>query len=138
MSVLRFIFNFFWFILGGFVMGLAWWLIGLLCFISIIGIPFGRACFVMGELAFWPFGQDVINRRYLNKADDIGTGAFGTLGNIIWFVFFGIWLAIGHLFHAIVCFVTIIGIPFGLQHLKLAGLAVAPIGKTVINKQRMV
>lgn len=138
MSVLRLIFNFFWFILGGFVMGLAWWLIGLLCFISIIGIPFGRACFVMGELTFWPFGQDVINRRYLNKVDDIGTGAFGTLGNIIWFVFFGIWLAIGHLFHAIVCFVTIIGIPFGLQHLKLAGLAVAPIGKTVINKQRMV
>lgn len=138
MSVLRLIFNIFWFILGGFVMGLAWWLIGLICFISIIGIPFGRACFVMGELTFWPFGQDVINRRYLHKRDDIGTGALGTIGNIIWFVLFGIWLAIGHLFHAVLCFLTIIGIPFGLQHLKLAGLALAPIGKTVVNKQRLV
>lgn len=137
MSVLRLIFNVFWFILGGFVMGLAWWLIGLICFISIIGIPFGRACFVMGELTFWPFGQDVINRRYLNRQDDIGTGALGTVGNIIWFLLFGIWLAIGHLFHAVVCFLTIIGIPFGLQHLKLAGLALAPIGKTVVNKQRL-
>ncbi len=137
MSVLRLIFNVFWFILGGFVMGLAWWFIGLICFISIIGIPFGRACFVMGELTFWPFGQDVINRRYLNKQDDIGTGALGTVGNIIWFLLFGIWLAIGHLFHAVVCFLTIIGIPFGLQHLKLAGLALAPIGKTVVNKQRL-
>ncbi|CAM5218543.1 hypothetical protein ALON55S_05760 [Alishewanella longhuensis] len=138
MSVLRLIFNILWFVLGGFVMGLAWWLIGLVCFISIIGIPFGRACFVMGELAFWPFGQDTINRRYITKQTDLGTGALGTLGNIIWFLLFGIWLAIGHLLHAVVCFLTIIGIPFGLQHLKLAGLAVAPIGKTVINKQRFV
>lgn len=137
-SVLRLIFNILWFVLGGFVMGLAWWLIGLICFISIIGIPFGRACFVMGELAFWPFGQDTINRRYLTKQTDLGTGVLGSLGNIIWFLLFGIWLAIGHLFHAVVCFLTIIGIPFGLQHLKLAGLALAPIGKTVINKQRFV
>lgn len=136
MSVLRLFFNILWFVLGGFVMGLAWWLIGLLCFISIIGIPFGRACFVLGELAFWPFGQDTVNRCYVTKQADIGTGALGILGNIIWFLLFGIWLAIGHLLHAVVCFLTIVGIPFGLQHIKLAGLALAPIGKTVVNKQR--
>lgn len=136
MSVLRFIFNLLWFVLGGLVMGLLWWLVGLLCFISIIGIPFGRACFVIGELAFWPFGQDTINRRYLQQHDDIGTGSLGVLGNIIWFIFFGFWLGLGHLLHAFICIITIIGIPFGLQHLKLALLSLAPIGKTVVAKRR--
>ncbi|MGL4835007.1 MAG: YccF domain-containing protein, partial [Shewanella sp.] len=110
MAILRLIFNIAWFILGGFVMGLAWWLAGLLCFISIIGIPFGRACFVIGEMTFWPFGQEQINRRQLTGREDIGTGTFGLIGNIIWFLLFGLWLAIGHLAHALACFVTIIGI----------------------------
>ncbi|MEE2002642.1 YccF domain-containing protein [Alkalimonas sp. MEB108] len=134
MGLFRFIFNVLWFVLGGFVMGLAWWLTGLICFITIIGIPFGRSCFVIGQMAFWPFGKESINRRYINRAEDIGTGALGSLGNIIWFIFIGIWLAIGHLFHALVCFITIIGIPFGLQHLKLAALTVAPIGQTIVSK----
>ena len=134
MSVLRLIFNILWFLLGGLVMGLAWWLIGIVCFISIIGIPFGRACFVMGKLAFWPFGRDAISRRYINRVDDFGTSAFGTLGNIVWFILFGIWLAIGHLMHALLCFFSIIGIPFGIQHLKLAGLSIAPIGKGIVGR----
>ncbi|WP_166838001.1 YccF domain-containing protein [Rheinheimera pleomorphica] len=134
MSILRLLFNILWFVLGGFIMGLLWWLAGLLCFISIIGIPFGRSCFVIGEMAFWPFGQDAVNRRYINRIDDLGTGTLGTLGNIIWFLCFGIWLALGHLGHAIVCFVSIIGIPFGIQHLKLAMLTLAPIGKTVVTR----
>ena len=134
MSILRLIFNILWFVLGGLVMGLLWWLAGLLCFISIIGIPFGRSCFVIGEMAFWPFGQDAVKRRYINRYDDIGTDALGTLGNIIWFLLFGIWLALGHIGYAIACFISIIGIPFGLQHLKLALLTLAPIGKTVVGK----
>ncbi|MEI8603131.1 YccF domain-containing protein [Shewanella sp. PP-Sp27a-2] len=97
MAVLRLIFNIAWFVLGGFVMGLAWWLAGILCFISIIGIPFGRACFVIGEMTFWPFGQEQISRRHLTGRDDLGTGVLGMMGNIIWFLLFGIWLAIGHL-----------------------------------------
>lgn len=132
MAILRLIFNIAWFILGGFVMGLAWWFVGLLCFISIIGIPFGRACFVIGELAFWPFGQEHISRDRLSGREDLGTGALGMVGNIIWFLLFGIWLAIGHLTHALASFVTIIGIPFGIQHLKLALLSLTPIGKTVV------
>ncbi|MCL1078571.1 YccF domain-containing protein [Parashewanella spongiae] len=134
MAVFRLIFNIAWFILGGFVMGLAWWLAGLLCFISIIGIPFGRSCFVIGEMAFWPFGNEQINRRTLYGREDFGTGLFGTIGNVIWFLLFGIWLAIGHLTHAVACFVTIIGIPFGIQHLKLALLSLAPIGQSVVAK----
>ncbi len=132
MAILRLIFNIAWFILSGFVMGLAWWFVGLLCFISIIGIPFGRACFVIGELAFWPFGQEHISRDRLSGREDLGTGALGMIGNIIWFLLFGIWLAIGHLTHALACFVTIIGIPFGIQRLKLALLSLTPIGKTVV------
>ncbi|MDX3774950.1 YccF domain-containing protein [Chromatiaceae bacterium AAb-1] len=137
MSVIRLLMNILWFIFGGLMMGLAWWLVGLLCFISIVGIPFGRSCFVIGELAFWPFGQDAVNRRYINRQDDIGTGAFGTLGNIIWFLLAGIWLAIGHLCYAVASFISIIGIPFGIQHLKLAMLTLAPIGKTVVSKRAL-
>ena len=131
---MRFIGNVLWFVLGGALMGLAWWIVGLLAFISIICIPWGRACFVIGMFTFFPFGKEAVSRRYINNKDDIGTGTLGTIGNIIWFVFAGIWLAIGHLLSAVAFFVTIIGIPFGIQHLKLAGLAIAPIGKTIIEK----
>ncbi|MDN5369833.1 MAG: hypothetical protein PWP74_1141 [Shewanella sp.] len=133
MAVLRLLFNIAWFVLGGLVMGLAWWLAGLLCFISIIGIPFGRACFVIGEMTFWPFGQEHVSREQLYGREDIGTGPLGFIGNVIWFVLFGIWLAIGHIAHALGCFITIIGIPFGIQHLKLALLSLTPIGKTVVT-----
>ncbi|MFZ6711444.1 YccF domain-containing protein [Undibacterium sp. TC9W] len=126
--------NILWLILGGFVTGLAWWFAGLLAFISIIGIPWGKACFVIGQLSFMPFGKEVVNRAHVSGQEDIGTGALGMIGNIIWFIFAGIWLALAHLMSALFCFVTIIGIPFGIQHLKLAAIAVAPIGKTVVDK----
>jgi uncharacterized membrane protein YccF (DUF307 family) len=127
--------NFLWFILGGFFMGLGWWLVGALAFITIVGAPWGRACFVIGKFAFFPFGKEAINRKELTHRGDIGTSPFGSVGNIIWFVFAGIWLAICHVISAITLFLTIIGIPFGLQHLKLAGIALAPIGKTIVAKE---
>lgn len=126
--------NIFWFVFGGAVMGLGWWLAGLLCFLSIIGIPWGRACFVIGGFAFFPFGRDAVDREDLTRRGDLGTGTLGFLGNVIWFVVVGVWLAIGHLVSALACFVTIIGIPFGLQHLKLAVLTLAPVGKTIVDK----
>ena len=127
--------NLLWFILGGVFMGLGWWLAGLLAFITIVGIPWGRACFVIGQFCFFPFGQEAISRKELHQKGDIGTSGFGTLGNIIWFIFAGVWLAIGHLLSAVVCILTIIGIPFGIQHLKLAGIALAPIGKTIVSAE---
>jgi uncharacterized membrane protein YccF (DUF307 family) len=133
--MIRVILNFLWFILGGVLMGLAWWFFGLLAFVTIVGIPWGRACFVIGEFTFFPFGQEAISRSELNNRDDIGTGTLGLLGNIIWFIFAGVWLAIGHVCAAVALFVTIIGIPFGVQHLKLAGIALAPIGKTIVSKE---
>lgn len=126
--------NIFWFILGGAIMGISWWLAGLLAYISIIGIPWGKACFVIGQFAFFPFGKEAVSRRYINDKDDIGTGALGAIGNVIWFIFAGVWLAIGHLLSALLCFITIIGIPFGIQHIKLAGIAIAPIGKTIVGR----
>ena len=133
--MLRLIGNFLWFILGGVLMGLAWWFVGLLCFISIIGIPWGRAAFVMGQFSFFPFGKEAISRKELYAKEDIGTSGLGTMGNIVWFILFGWWLALGHVFSAIANFLSIIGIPFGVQHLKLAGIALAPIGKTIVDKE---
>ncbi len=125
--------NIFWFILGGVLMGLGWWLAGLIALITIVGIPWAKACFVIGKFSFFPFGQKAIPRDEVSAKQDIGTGALGVLGNVIWFVLAGWWLAIGHLLSALLCFITIIGIPFGLQHLKLAGIAVFPIGKTIVD-----
>ncbi len=132
---MRTIGNFLWFILGGVFMGLAWWLAGLLAFCSIVGIPWGKACFVIGSFTFFPFGKQAISRRELNQRDDIVTGVLGMVGNVLWFIFAGVWLAIGHVMSAIACFVTIIGIPFAIQHLKLAGIALAPIGQTVVSNE---
>lgn len=124
--------NAIWFIFGGIGMGLIWWLFGVLCFISIIGIPWGRACFVIGNFAFFPFGKMPVSRNVLTGQHDLGTGPFGTVGNIIWLVLAGIWIALGHLISAVFCALTIIGIPFAWQHVKLAALALCPIGKTIV------
>lgn len=132
---MRAIGNFLWFILGGIFMGLAWWLVGIFAFVTIIGIPWGRACFVIGQFSFFPFGKEAISRKELHQKDDIGTGSLGLLGNIVWFIFGGFWLALGHVMSALLCLITIIGIPFGIQHLKLAGVALAPIGKTIVAKE---
>lgn len=132
---MRAILNFLWFVLGGVFMGLGWWLAGAVAFLTIVGIPWGKACFVIGQFTFFPFGREAVSRKELNNRDDIGTGGLGLVGNILWFVFAGIWLAIGHVLSAIACFITIIGIPFGVQHLKLAGIALAPIGKTIVTKE---
>ncbi len=125
--------NIFWFILGGLLMGLGWWFAGLIALLTIIGIPWAKACFVIGQFSFFPFGKKAVPRDELLLQKDIGTGSLGVLGNIVWFIIAGWWLAIGHLISALICFVTIIGIPFGLQHLKLAGIAVFPIGKTIVE-----
>jgi len=132
---MRTIGNLIWFIFGGVMMGLAWCFFGLLAFLSIVGIPWGRSCFVMAGFSFFPFGKEAIARDELTQSEDIGTGGLGMLGNIIWFVFAGFWLALGHVLSAIACFITIIGIPFALQHLKLAGISIAPVGKTVVTKE---
>lgn len=106
-----------------------------LALVTIVGIPWARACFVIGQLTFLPFGREAIGRDELRGAGDIGTGPLGMIGNVVWLVLAGVWLAIGHVLCALACFVTIIGIPFGIQHQKLGGIALAPIGKTVVTNE---
>lgn len=132
---MRLIGNVIWFMMGGLLMGLGWCLAGAFAFLTIVGIPWAKACFVIAQFSFFPFGNQAVSRRDLTKTADIGTGVLGLLGNVLWFVFAGFWLAIGHVASALLCFVTIIGIPFGIQHLKMAGIALAPIGKIVVPNE---
>ncbi len=124
--------NILWVVLGGLMMALGWWLAGLICAITVVGLPWARSCFVIGRFSLWPFGQEAVNRSDLRGHDDLGTGSLGFIGNVLWFLVAGWWLAIGHLSSAVACFVTIVGIPFGIQHMKLALIALAPVGMTVV------
>lgn len=128
------ILNLVWLVCGGLVMALLWCLAGILAAITIVFLPWARACFAIAGFALWPFGREAISRATLTGREDLGTGPLGLLGNIIWCLLLGIWLALGHLASAIACAVTIIGIPFAWQHVKLAGMSLAPIGVTVVDK----
>lgn len=133
--MLRFLLNVIWVVCGGLVMALGWWLAGLVAAITIVGLPWARACFVIGNFSLWPFGREARSRAEISGRSDLGTGPLGLVGNVIWFLLAGWWLAIGHLTSALACFVTIIGIPFGLQHIKLALIALAPIGLQVVERR---
>ena len=113
--------NLLWFICGGVLSGLSWMVAGVLWCITIVGIPVGVQCFKLAGLSFFPFGKEV----------EYGGGAGSFLLNIIWLLVTGIPLALEHLACGIVLCITIIGIPFGLQHFKLAKLALMPFGAEV-------
>jgi uncharacterized membrane protein YccF (DUF307 family) len=130
---MRLLLNILWVLFGGFFMGLAWFLYGILAAVTIIGIPWARACFTIGWFVIWPFGREAVNRRAVTGEEDIGTGILGLIGNVIWFVLAGFWLALGHLVIALAYFITIIGIPFGYQHVKFIGISMLPIGKTIVE-----
>lgn len=125
--------NILWVLFGGFFMGLAWFFYGIIAAITIIGIPWARACFNIGWFVIWPFGREAVNRAQVTGEEDLGTGCLGLIGNIIWFVFAGFWLALGHLLVALAYFITIIGIPFGYQHIKFIQISMLPIGKMIVE-----
>src|SRR5471032_2103531 len=127
--------NLIWILAGGLTMSLVWMLVSILAFVSIVGIPWSRACWTISDFAFTPFGKEIIDRRDLTNKRDIGTSVLGSLGNVVWFVVAGFWLALGHALAGALCCATVIGIPFGIQHFKLAGLAIAPIGKTIVSNE---
>ena len=125
--------NILWFIFGGFISGLAWLLAGVLLAITIVGLPWTMAAFRIAGFSFAPFGRHVAPRRVLTGRSDIGTGPLGFLMNVIWVLLAGWWLALHHVVLGLLQMATIIGIPFGLQHLKLALISFAPIGQDVID-----
>ena len=116
--------NIVWFVFGGFLSGLAWWFSGLLWCITIIGIPYGRQCFKFASMSFFPFGKDI----------EYGGGAASTIANVIWVIFFGIWMALGNLFIGLCWCITIVGIPFGMQYFKIAKLSFLPFGAQIVSK----
>lgn len=130
---MRLILNILWFLFGGFISGLVWMFGGLLLAITIIGLPWAGAAFRIGGFSMAPFGRQVVDRRLVTGQDDLGTGPAGLVLNIIWFVLAGWYIAIAHVVIGAAQFVSIIGIPFGIQHFKLAVIALAPIGKSVVE-----
>jgi uncharacterized membrane protein YccF (DUF307 family) len=127
--------NFLWFVFGGAIMGLAWMLVGVIAVLTVVGIPWARSCFVIGKFAFLPFGREAIDREELFGRGDIGTGVLGFIGNVVWFLLAGLWLAMGHVLVALCLVMTIIGIPFAIAHLKLAGLALWPVGRSIVRAE---
>lgn len=132
MSFLSLLLNILWIIFGGLWMAVGWFIAAVIMAITIIGLPWARAAFNIGIYTFLPFGQTVVSRDIYTGREDIGTGALGVIGNIVWFALAGWWLALAHVITAIGLAVTIIGIPFAWAHLKLAGLALWPIGKMIV------
>src|SRR6202790_4044775 len=132
MSALTLLLNLLWIVFGGLWMAVGWVIAAVLMAITIVGLPWTRAAFNIASYTLLPFGQKAVSRAEYLGSQDIGTGSLGVFGNIVWLVFAGWWLALGHLITAILLAVTIIGIPFAWAHLKLAGIALWPIGKMIV------
>jgi uncharacterized membrane protein YccF (DUF307 family) len=132
MAPVSLLLNIFWILLGGLWMAFGWMVAAAIMAVTIIGLPWARAAFNIGVYAFLPFGQKAVRRDALTGQSDIGTGPLGVIGNLIWLLLAGWWLALAHIVTAVVLAVTIIGIPFAWAHLKLAGIALWPIGKVIV------
>ncbi len=120
---MRLLLNILWFIFGGWISGTLWLLAGVVLAITIIGLPWTPAAFRIAGFSYFPFGKTIVDRD---------TGAGSLLLNIVWFVFAGWWLALHHIILAISLTISIIGIPFAWQHVKLAVISLTPVGKAVV------
>ncbi|MFB7631724.1 YccF domain-containing protein [Streptomyces sp. NPDC056149] len=121
---MKFILNVLWLILSGLWMAIGYVVAGIICCVLIITIPFGIASFRIAGYALWPFGRTTVERR------DAGAGS--VIGNVIWVIFAGWWLALGHIITGIALCVTIIGIPFGIANFKMVPLSLLPLGREIV------
>ena len=122
---MRIIGNLLWWLFGGLEAAFFYFSGSLALAVTIIGIPVALQTFKIGLLCLWPFGADV-------RETDSYSGCLSILFNVIWIIFGGLWACLAHIFFGVLLCITIIGIPFGRQHFKMAGLALAPFGKEVI------
>jgi uncharacterized membrane protein YccF (DUF307 family) len=129
MGIMRLILNLIWLILCGWWMAILYVLAGIVCFILIITIPFGIAAFRIAGYVIWPFGRSIVWRRE--------AGVASIIGNIIWIVLIGWWLAIGHLTSGIALCLTIIGIPLGLADFKLIPISLVPLGVRIVPSDEL-
>ncbi|WP_026553508.1 YccF domain-containing protein [Arthrobacter sp. H20] len=120
------ILNVIWLVFGGIWLALGYVLAGVICCLLIVTIPFGIASFRIAAYAIWPFGRSVVDRGG-------HTSVLSTVGNVIWIVVAGIWLAIGHVLTAIPMFLSIIGIPLGIANLKMIPVSLTPLGKEIVE-----
>jgi len=118
--------NILWFFLAGLWLAIGYALAAVIMCILVITIPFGIASWRMATYVIWPFGRSVVTRP--------GAGAASTIGNILWFLLAGLWIAIEHVIAGVVLCITIIGIPFGIVSFRMAGLALAPLGKDIVRQ----
>jgi uncharacterized membrane protein YccF (DUF307 family) len=121
---MRLILNIIWLVFGGLWLALGYLLAALICFLLIVTIPFGFASLRIASYALWPFGRMIVDKPGLR------TGA--VIGNIVWILVCGIWLAIGHLVSAVAMALTIVGIPLALANLKLIPVSLVPLGKEIV------
>jgi uncharacterized membrane protein YccF (DUF307 family) len=122
---MRTLLNLIWLIFAGFWLALGYFLAGVICCVLIITIPFGIAAFRIGVFALWPFGKTVVRRG--------DAGAMSMIGNVIWLIFAGLWLAIGHIVSGVALCLTIIGIPLGLANFKLIPVSLMPLGAEIVS-----
>jgi uncharacterized membrane protein YccF (DUF307 family) len=125
---LSLILNILWLICGGLLMAFGWLVAAILMAITIVGLPWTAAALRIAGYTLLPFGQ---------TTEDGNTGALSFIGNVIWFLLAGWWLALGHLIHAVLLAVTIVGLPFAWAHLKLAKLSLAPVGTVIVPTDRV-
>ncbi len=123
--LMRLLLNIIWFVLAGLWMAIAYAIAALICFVLIITIPFGIASLRIGMFALWPFGKTVVRRT--------DAGAASAVGNVLWFIFCGWWLALGHLLTGILLCFTIIGIPLGMANFKLIPVSLLPFGREIVT-----
>ncbi len=116
--------NIIWLVFSGFWLFLGYALAGIICCVLIITIPWGIASFRMANYVLWPFGRQVVQKPT--------SGVFSFLGNVIWFIFAGLWLAIGHIVSGIALAITIIGIPLAIADFKMIPISLAPLGKEIV------
>ncbi|MFH5209138.1 YccF domain-containing protein [Antrihabitans spumae] len=122
---MRMLLNIIWLLFGGLWLAIGYFFFGILCCILIITIPFGLASFRIGVYALWPFGKTIVERPT--------SGVASLIGNVIWFIVAGIWLAIGHLVTAFAMAITIIGIPLAIANLKMIPVSLMPLGKDIVD-----
>jgi len=119
------ILNIIWLVLSGFWLALGYVAAGIVCCILIVTIPFGIASFRIAGYALWPFGRTIVDKP--------GAGAGSVIGNVVWIIFAGLWLAIGHIVSGIALCITIIGIPFGIANFKMVPISLVPLGKDIVS-----
>ncbi|GAA2675817.1 MULTISPECIES: YccF domain-containing protein [Nonomuraea] len=122
---MRTILNVIWLVLAGIWLAIGYVIAGIICCVLIVTIPFGIASFRIAAYALWPFGRTVVR--------DSDAGAMSTIGNVVWLVFAGWWLALGHVITAIPLFVSIIGIPLGVANIKMIPVSLLPLGARIVE-----